>query len=138
MAPDTIPEGFVLDERHGAFTRHNGPYYVKNDGEGHVRGLRVLERHLNGAGIVHGGMLAGFMDSVLAQTVHRSTGRAGFTVRLVADFVGPAKRGDWLEGRARVIQQTRTLAFVEGELTVGRRQVMSATGVFRLSRRTAD
>jgi uncharacterized protein (TIGR00369 family) len=138
MATDAVPEGFVLDARHGRFSLHNGPYYVQGEGADLVHGLRVLDRHLNGAGVAHGGMLAAFMDMILARTAVRGSGRGGFTIRLVADYVGMARRGDWIEGRARMIRQTRTLAFVEGGLSVGRRPVLNASGVFRLSRRAAD
>ncbi|HYM32408.1 MAG TPA: PaaI family thioesterase [Candidatus Cybelea sp.] len=133
-ADDRAPDGFA-PTRQGQFSRHIGPYYEKRDGEGFVRGFRVQEKHLNAAGVVHGGMLTAFMDSLLGHTVFWASGHSGRTVRLVADFVGPAKRGDWVEGRAKLIRATRTVAFVEGTLNVGGRQVMRADGVFRLSRR---
>mgnify|MGYP001547667601 FL=1 len=138
MKPDQtpdVPAGFQAVEQPPGFTRHNGPFYEKTDAHGQVRAFRVLERHLNRNGVVHGGMLAAFMDNVLAHAVHRSAGHPAYTVRMVTDFLHPARPGDWIEGRARVIRHTRTLAFVEGELSVGSRRVLAGTGVFRLDQR---
>jgi acyl-coenzyme A thioesterase PaaI-like protein len=126
-----IPEGFVPVEPHGRFTPGIAALYVKREGDGIVRGVRVEDRHLNAAGIAHGGFLATMMDSTFGNTLG-AAGRRGFTVRLVTDYVGPAKRGDWLEGRARITRATATLAFLEGELTVGSRVVIKGQAVFAL------
>lgn len=129
-----VPAGFRQVEQPPGFTAHNGPFY-ETSGPEYVRAFRVLERHLNRSGIVHGGMLAAFMDNVLAHAVHRSAGHPAYTVRMVTDFLHPAGPGDWIEGRATVKRHTRTLAFVEGMLTVGSRRVLAGSGVFRLDQR---
>jgi len=126
-----IPAGFEPVPPRGGFTPGIADLYVKREGEGIVRGVRVEPRHLNAAGIAHGGFLATMMDSTFGNTLGH-LGRRGFTVRLVTDYVGPAKRGDWLEGRARVVRATQTLAFLEGELTVDGRVVLAGQAVFRL------
>ncbi|WP_119420915.1 PaaI family thioesterase [Desertibaculum subflavum] len=126
-----IPEGFELVPPRGGFTPGIADLYVKREGEGIVRGVRVEPRHLNVAGIAHGGFLATMMDSTFGNSLSH-TGRRGFTVRLVTDYLSPAKRGDWLEGRARITRATQTLAFLEGELTVEGRVVIKGQAVFAL------
>ena len=126
-----IPDGFEPVPPRGGFTPGIADLYVKREGEGIVRGVRVEPRHLNAAGIAHGGFLATMMDSTFGNSL-AAAGRRGFTVRLVTDYLSPAKRGDWLEGRARITRATQTLAFVEGELTVEGRVVIKGQAVFAL------
>lgn len=133
------PDGFVEQAPVSGFGRHNGPLYAKEiEGGGVIRAFHVLDRHLNSAGVVHGGMLATFMDMILADAVRRGCGRLGFTVRLVSDFQAPAKLGEWVEGQGILRRATRTLAFVDGYLRVGGRQVMTGQGIFALSAAKMD
>ncbi len=132
-APAEPPPGFEPYRTRGAWGTNLGEVWQKVDAGGFVRAVRVGAAHLNAAGIAHGGFLCTYMDSTLARAVqHDCKGRTGFTVRMTTDFIGPARPGDWLEGRARVTRETRDLAFVEGELSVGGRKVMTGKGIFRL------
>jgi len=131
--PADPPEGFEPYVTRGQWGLNIGELWQKATEAGFVRAVRIDERHLNAAHIAHGGFLCTYMDSTLAKAIqHDCAGRTGFTVRMTTDFISPARRGDWLEGRARVTRETRQLAFVEGELSVGGRRVMTASGVFRL------
>lgn len=130
---DDPPPGFELYRTRGTWGVNLGDVWQKIEDGQFVRAVRVGDGHLNAAQIAHGGFLCTFMDSTLARAVqHDCGGRTGFTVRMTTDFIGPAKRGDWLEGRAQVSRETRQLAFVEGELSVGGRRVMTGKGIFRL------
>ncbi|MCW5749960.1 MAG: PaaI family thioesterase [Alphaproteobacteria bacterium] len=132
---DPPPEGFVELEAKSHFAGMTGPFYASRPADGSlVLGFRVAEKHLNRVSIVHGGMLATFMDMLLSSAMEHASGRRGFTVRLVTDFVGPAKLGDWIEGRGRLVRMTRSLAFLEGELQAGRRKIMGGSGIFALMR----
>lgn len=130
-----VPDGYRLVTHHAGYGQHNGPFYQKAEGEGFVRAFRVLDRHLNRAGIIHGGMLATFADMILGQTVHGSIGGPAFTIRLVTDYLGPARAGDWLEGRGRLLRKTRSLAFAEAQISAGGRSVAKASGIFRIDSR---
>jgi len=130
-----IPPGFVESRGRGPFTTHNGPIYHKMDGERFLHGFRALPRHCNGAGIVHGGWFASFVDGVLGSAVWRATGTRSVTLRLNVDYVGMVRPGEWVEGSAIVTRATRSLAFARAELTCGGRTVLTAEGVFKLMRR---
>lgn len=131
--PADPPPGFEPYRTRGQWGLNIGDVWQKVDETGFVRAVRIDARHLNAAGIAHGGFLCTYMDSTLARAVqHDCQGRTGFTVRMTTDFIGPARPGDWLEGRAQVSRETRQLAFVEGELSVGGRKVMTGKGIFRL------
>ena len=122
--------GFALAASRSAFTDHNGPWFEKHVGAHTIRAFRVLEKHTNSYGIAHGGLLMSFADSVLARAALGGAGRSAVTMRMVCDFVGPARLGDWVEGAGEVSRVTRHLSFVRARIWTGTRTVMTASGIF--------
>ena len=98
-------------------------------------GFHALRRHCNGLGIVHGGMLASFLDGLLGHAVGAAAKRPGVTIHLSLDYLSMARAGDWIEGEARLTRLTREVAFAEARAYVGRRDVVRAAGVFKLMER---
>ena len=126
------PPGYVEAAGRGPYTTHNGPVY-KFDQDGiWKRGFRVLPRHCNSYGLVHGGWYMSFVDGVLAEAVFRGSGAPSLTVRMTSDFLASARVGDWVEGTGRTSRVTRTLAFAEAELTCNGRLLFTASAVFKL------
>jgi uncharacterized protein (TIGR00369 family) len=128
------PEGFVIQPGRGAFTTHNGPYYHKPVEEGACQAFLALDRHCNGVGLIHGGMLSAFLDGLLASAAARATKTTPVTIHLSIDYLDMGRAGDWVVGEARVTRSTRDLAFVEGSARVGGRDLARASGVFKLMR----
>jgi len=128
------PEGFVLAEKRGPFTRHNGPIFVR-PGEVAQQGFYALDRHCNGLGIVHGGMLASFIDGLLGHACGLAVRAPAVTVHLSLDYLSMAREGDWIEGEARVVRHARDIVFVEGRAFVGPKDVIRASGVFKVMER---
>jgi acyl-coenzyme A thioesterase PaaI-like protein len=54
------------------------------------------------------------------------------TVSMTFDFVAPAKVGDWVEGRAEVVRQTRSLLFTNIYLTVGEEKFLRASQIAKI------
>ena len=129
------PEGFTRSLRRGPFSEHNGPIFHREVGETPVQGFRVLKRHCNGLGIVHGGMLASFVDGLLGHAVSSTAKRPGVTIHLSLDYLAMARAGEWIEGEARVTRLTRDVAFAEARAHVGERDLVRASGVFKLMER---
>ena len=130
----TPPDGFVTLTTESAYSGLIGPVY--DDTERPRRGFRVEAKHINNAGIVHGGMMKSFADLTLARGVRDANeGAPGVTVRMVSDFHGPARLGDWVEGHATVTRRTGTMIFVTAEIFAAGRLIMTASGVFRRLRR---
>ena len=48
------------------------------------------------------------------------------------DFVAPARVGDWVEGRAEVVRQTRSLLFTNIYLTVGEEKFLRASQIAKI------
>lgn len=126
------PPGFTPAVNRGPFTRHNGPLFAFDDGETWKRGFRVLPRHCNSFGLVHGGWLMAFADGLLAEACFRASGTPILTIRMTSDFLNRARTGEWLEGTARTTRVTRSMAFAESEIRSGSKLIFSATGVFKL------
>ena len=129
------PEGFVRSDRRGAFSEHNGPYFHDPSFEGSRQAFFALGRHCNGYGIVHGGMLASFMDGLCGHAVGRIARRPGVTIHLSLDYLSMARAGEWVLGEARVTRATREVAFAEARAFVGDRDVIRGSGVFKLMER---
>lgn len=131
------PDGYVLAEGRGSFSTRNGPYYMRpGDGTIAEQAFFALDRHCNGVGIVHGGMLAAFMDGVLAGAVWRCCQRRAVTIHLSIDYLHMARAGEWVMGEAKLTRATKDVAFAEGRAFVGARDVVRCSGVFKLMNAT--
>ncbi len=118
---------------------HNGPYFFSSEGEhGFRQAFYALPRHCNSLGIVHGGMLATFVDGVLATAVWRKGGATSVTIQLSLNYLSMARAGDWVIGEGWATRQARELVFVEARLHVGERDVLRGSGVFKLMRRKVE
>ena len=110
-----------------------GPIYYRNLGDRTETKLLLERRHVNPMGSAHGGLLMTLMDITLGSTAGASVGFGGVypTVQLSCSFMAAAMMGEELRGEAEVQRMTKTLAFVNGRLTVGDRIIMTASSVFR-------
>ncbi len=126
------PEGFVLARRRGPFSQHNGPFYTRPDADGAEHGFFALGRHCNGLGIVHGGMLASFLDGLLGHAVVASAHSTAVTIHLSLDYLSMARAGEWVQGKALVTRKTRDVVFAEATAFVGPRKVVRATAIFKV------
>jgi len=129
------PEGFVASRPRGPFSTHNGPYFERASESGAEQAFFILPRHCNQLGIVHGGMLSAFMDGLLAASVGRAAGAPCVTMHLSLDFLNMARGGEWALGAAHVTRMTRDIAFTEGRVHVGGRDLVRGSGVFKLMHR---
>ena len=142
MLPDDPPAEFhrVDFDRGGptTFNGHIGNVYVKRGAKGtrdeFVMGFRVHGHMCNPAGGLHGGMMMTVADLVGTMGGGTLVGLRKFlpTVNMTFDFVAPAKVGDWVEGRAEIVRQTRTLLFTNISLTVGEEKILRASQVAKI------
>jgi acyl-coenzyme A thioesterase PaaI-like protein len=129
------PEGFVLSTGRGAFTSHNGPYFHRPGEIGAEQAFYAQERHCNGLGLIHGGMLCAFLDGLLAAAAARKALTTPITMHLSIDFLDMGRAGEWVMGEARVTRATADIAFVEGRAHIAGRDLARASGLFKLMRR---
>jgi len=132
------PPGYHLLDKRSPFGILVGPVFQRDDEDGSLFGFRVQPKHHNLGGVAHGGMLATFADIVLGQFPAREYGRITVTIRLVMDYLAPAKSGDWVVGRPHVTRTTRNLIFAETTLIAGPRSLLTASAVFKTLDRRRD
>ena len=107
MLDDKPPEGFLrIDFDRGAFA---------------CTSTCATRRAAQGGGYParHGGTLVGLRKFLP-------------TVSMTFDFVAPAEVGDWVEGRAEVVRQTRSLLFTNIYLTVGEEKFLRASQIAKI------
>ncbi len=118
------------------FNRYIGPLFRLPDSEGGALKrfvFAVEDKHMNGSGSVHGGMLMSFLDTAMSRTARLDIGaKSCSTVSLNCDFVGPGKLGDLIEARVRVTRRTRSMAFLSAELVAGDHAIAVATGLWKI------
>ena len=117
------------------FNKFAGPFYrLSDDADIRRFAFVALDKHMNGSGAVHGGLLMTFADISMSRTSRLVSGAASCsTVALNCDFVGPGRLGDVIEARVRATRQTRTLVFLSAELSAPGRIVMTASGLWKIT-----
>jgi len=133
-----VPDGLPADAENislGGFNLHAGPIWrLPAGGETRRFALPIAEKHLNGGGNVHGGVLMTLADIAMSHTARAISGAPSTaTVSMTCDFVGPGRRDDILEARVRVTRQTRTLVFLAADIVAGERMVAVATGLWKIA-----
>lgn len=130
---EEIPAGFVKTPDTEGFMELVGPMFQRPEGEDIVFGFRVADKHVNRRGVVHGGMMMAFADHALGRLIRTCVDpdTATATVSLNNDFLSGPRTGDWLECRARISRETRTLVFAKGEISAAGEIVMTSTGVWK-------
>ena len=129
-----VPEQFHPFVRTSPFLSLVGPVYAARQQERLVIGLEIAEHHCNRRGTAHGGLLTTLADIVLGYTACHANipGRQLTTASLTIDFLGPARIGVWVEGRAEVLKIGKGLAYANCLLSVRDVPIVRASGVFRV------
>ena len=127
-------DGFSVVEATG-FIQLIGPMWQREvDGELEFA-LLTEDKHHNRRGLVQGGVLMTFADRTCGITARHVMGKqtmAMATVQLDVHFVESGKIGEMLISRPRVVRATRSLVFVSTEVTVDKRCIAMANGVFKI------
>ncbi len=127
-----VPAGFHELKEAVGFAAANGPWFEKREAGRAIRGFRPGPQHANALGIVHGGMLAAFLDSAMGTAVWHGLQRRSVTLRLSIDYLGPARVGDWLQAEGEVMGHDEHVAQVRGRLYGPRHEVLAGLGTFAL------
>ena len=106
-------------KRINQFAKENGMILtVKKIGESYYT-MTVLEKHLSSPNICHGGVIAGFMDSVLgsaALSVSFKSEALVSTVEFKINYFKPVYLGDQIIGRGKVDYEGKKLITSTGEI----------------------
>lgn len=130
---DQPPPGFQPFEIRDGFIGHNGPYFWRQDSDGAFEfGFQTDARHGNPNGVLHGGAVLTFLDTILGHAVVREARRPCATVSLDSRFIATVPPGAWVGGRTVMKKLSRTFAFVDAEAFAGDKLLVTATAIFRI------
>ena len=124
--------GWTVVETTG-FLHLIGPLWQRVvDGE-HEYALVAQDKHHNRRGLVQGGVLMTFADRTCGITARYVSGKPTLaTVQMDTHFVEAGKIGETLISRPHVVRATRSLIFITTEITVDKRCIAMASGVFKI------
>jgi len=95
--------------------------------------LITEDKHHNRRGLVQGGVLMTFADRSCGMTARHVSGKPTMaTVQLDTHFVESGKIGEVLISKPHVVRTTRSLVFITTEVTVDKRCIAMASGVFKI------
>ena len=107
------------------FMKHNGGVMFRkvSDTEYEFKST-ISEKHLNAAGITHGGDLSALVDAGAGTAAHRSADNAPcVTISLDLKFIGASKVGDEIIGHVKILKKTKTLVFLFCELRCNQKKI---------------
>src|SRR5215470_9980135 len=125
-------DGWTIVETSG-FLHLIGPLWQRVVNGAHEYALITEDKHHNRRGLVQGGVLMTFADRTCGMTARYVSGKPTLaTVQLDTHFVETGKIGEVLISRPRVVRSTRSLIFITTEVTVDKRVLAMANGVFKI------
>ena len=125
-------DGWSIVETSG-FLHLIGPLWQRLVNGEHEYALITEDKHHNRRGLVQGGVLMTFADRTCGMTARYVSGKPTLaTVQLDTHFVETGKIGEVLISKPRVVRSTRSLIFIGTEVTVDKRVLAMANGVFKI------
>jgi acyl-coenzyme A thioesterase PaaI-like protein len=125
-------DGWSIVETTG-FIHLIGPLWHRLVDGHHEYALIAQDKHHNRRGLVQAGVLMTFADRTCGMTARHITGKHTMaTIQLDVHFVEAGKIGETLVSRPHVVRATRSLIFVNTEVTVDKRCIAMASGVFKI------
>jgi uncharacterized protein (TIGR00369 family) len=130
---DALPAGFQPFQVTDGFIGLNGPYYSRERSDGQIEfGFQTDARHGNPNGVLHGGAVLTFIDTILGHAVVREAKRPCATISLDSRFIATVAPGIWISGSTTVRKLTRSFAFVDAEAFAGDKLLVTAAAIFRI------
>ena len=110
-----------------------GPFFFTVDEQGPVSAFRAERKHMNGAGVMHGGCVMAFADFALFSIAHDHIGENsyGLTVSFTSEFLDGPKEGERVEARGEVLRAGGSLIFVRGIVTAEGRPCLNFSGTIK-------
>ena len=123
-----------MDETNKGFMKHLGGLDLKKINENEYEfSVKVKEMHLNTGKIAHGGFLSTIADTGMGTAAHRVAGdRRCVTINLDMKFISAGMLDDELKGFVKILKKTKTLVFINCEITKDGKIIISASGTWKI------
>ena len=121
--------------RTSPFLEANGPFYQKKTVEPSlIVGLRILQKHVNGRGYAHAGILMTLADIAIGYQVAFSENPPLniITINLNTDFMNTAKIDDWLEAYVEIHKKGRSIVNASATIYRGKEKIMRSSAVYKV------
>lgn len=127
-----IDDGWTIVDDDG-FIDLVGPLWQRQNGDALDHAIVAQRKHKNRRGFVQGGLLMTLADRSLGMAARIGSGvSAVVTIQMDTHFIDAAKIGELLISRPRIVRATKTLIFMNTELSVDDRCIAMANGVFKV------
>ena len=123
-----------MDETNKGFMKHLGGLDLKKiDDTKYEFSVKVKEMHLNTGKIAHGGFLSTIADTGMGTAAHRAAGdRRCVTINLDMKFISASMLDDELKGTVKILKKTKTLVFINCEISNDKGIVVSSSGTWKI------
>ena len=123
-----------MDETKKGFMKHLGGLDLKKiDNTKYEFSVKVQEMHLNTGKIAHGGFLSTIADTGMGTAAHRVAGdRRCVTINLDMKFISAGMLDDELKGVVKILKKTKTLVFINCNISNDKGIVVSASGTWKI------
>ena len=123
-----------MDETNKGFMKHLGGLELKQISDTQYEFIvEVKEMHLNTGKIAHGGFLSTIADTGMGTAAHRVAGdRRCVTINLDMKFISAGQLGDKLKGDVKILKKTKTLVFINCEISNDKGIVVFASGTWKI------
>ena len=113
--------------------KHNGGlFFRKISNKNYEFKTKINKKHLNRAGITHGGYIASIIDAGAGTGAHRiSKNKVCVTISLDIKFIDSTKLGDEIIGKVNIQKLTRSLVFLTCKLKSNKKIIATASGVWK-------
>ena len=124
----------IMDETNKGFMKHLGGLELKQISDTQYEFIvEVKEMHLNTGKIAHGGFLSTIADTGMGTAAHRVAGdKRCVTINLDMKFISAGQLGDKLKGDVKILKKTKTLVFINCEISNDKEIVVSASGTWKV------
>jgi len=133
MSAPVPPEGFAPMPLIDPFEIHVGPVFERSVNGARQFAIVIDDHHVNGRGILHGGMLATFADLALGAAVWDTTDKAPcVTLGMQMQYLRSARKDDLVEVTPQLLRRTQALLFMRGDFTVAGETIFTAMSIWKL------
>ena len=115
------------------FMKHNGGLlFRKISNKNYEFKTKITKKHLNRAGITHGGYIAAIIDAGAGTAAHRITNnKICVTISLDIKFIDSTKLGDEIIGKVNIQKMTKSLVFLICKLKSNKKIIATASGIWK-------
>ena len=128
-----MSDNFEQISTKSGFMKHNGGLlFRKISNKNYEFKTKINKKHLNRAGITHGGYIAAIIDAGAGTGAHRVTNdKVCLTISLDIKFIDSTRLGDEIIGNVYIQKVTRSLVFLVCKLKSNKKIIATASGVWK-------